>query len=197
MLNILFSNNYLKLPTNFNQALYAIKMYNPNFKIDWHGIIHYTGSTINPQINDDLDRLWFEYFLKTPFCTPETFKNLCAGIESRMQLKFDILQKIFEIKASKQKRIGLCVEPKNAEVAAKFFETNELILNANDSDIIQNVLEHMKQNVVFIIAAKTQLFMSIRDRLTAEGFIENRDFFNGFYFFIPKAFTYTRVIRQM
>ena len=195
ILNILFMNNFSKLPAKYNRLVFDVKNYASNFETDLHEIFHYNGLDIRPTLEYDLDRLWFEYFLQTPFCTPETFKNLCAGVEAGVNTKTVFWQKIF--RASTQKRIGLCVYPENVHALANFFSINEPILNARSFDIISALAAYIRENFAFIIALYPDDFETIRDQLTAEGFVEDRDFFNGNMFFFDDGLIYGKIIRQM
>lgn len=192
-LNYLFANNFLKLPKKFSHCIPDIKQYEPDFKTDWHEIFQYNGLTIKPDMKDNLNRLWFEYFMKTPFCTPEAIERLCSGIESNANSKALFWQRIYL--TSKQRRIGLCVYPENAEMTANFFGTGELILNARNPNVVSLLSKHIRENFAFIIVANE--FDAIRNHLISAGFVEDRDFFNGMIFFIPEWNIYSRIIRQM
>ena len=133
--------------------------------------------------------------MQTPFCTPEAIERLCSGIESNANSKAMFWQRIYL--TSKQKRIGLCVYPENAEPLARFFGTNELILNARSSSVVSLMSKHIRENFVFIIVVHPNEFETIRNQLISAGFVEDRDFFNGIIFFTQEWMVNRKIIQQV
>ena len=71
-LNYIFSKDYLQLPKEIS---IPITLDRENQKIP-RAILRFSSHTLGINTRDKFNRLWFEYFLKTPFFNLEIFANL-------------------------------------------------------------------------------------------------------------------------
>ena len=82
VLNYLFAKNYLKLPEKFNAFVKSQRYY----KIDltYGKIYHYTamslGFGLTLDMSDPFNRLWMNYFIKTPWFNIEVIERLYEGL---------------------------------------------------------------------------------------------------------------------
>lgn len=177
-LNVLFKDNFLQLPPQFNFMLGYFKE-NP-IKTQVEPLIyHYVLNSLTMDMKDPFSRLWFEYFMRTPFCKPESFQRIFSKLTTDSERKIEAW-KNFSIQTARKSR-AFYIHDKNlrAEILNSFgFDPKDLLINE-----LQNLLVTMKDKIsdhIFIIHINPAFWKSISDQLSAAGFVENRDFFNAF-----------------
>ena len=81
VLNYLFSKNYLKLPEKFNAFVKSQRYY--KIGLTYGKIYHYTamslGFGLTLDMSDPFNRLWMDYFIKTPWFNIEAIERLYEG----------------------------------------------------------------------------------------------------------------------
>lgn len=183
-LNYLFQGNYLHLPKKFNTLVYCLRSIDSYFKID-RCIYHYVGGTGGkPSINaDDIyNRLYLEYFLKTPWATADVFGNLNkAFIRRYSRLKEQFLHYTNFI--GQRKRIFL-VHKDNIDKMYRIFaiKDDELVVDVSDFEARAKFLEtanELKGGYLIYVLADYEVSMSeLRKRNLADGkdFVDARIF---------------------
>ena len=78
LLNYCFSNRTLKLPAKFNRTVPWLRKLNE--KNIERKIYHYTGGSIKLDLDDPFNRLWLEYFIKTPWFDAGAMERLMEQI---------------------------------------------------------------------------------------------------------------------
>lgn len=180
ILNYCFSTRTLKLPVKFNQFVREAR-----FKKEFptEKIYHYIAGSLRFDFNDEFNRLWFRYFLKTPWFGEETLKNLCAVVQ---QTGTDLKNSTIEISALMSgKTRAFFVEPAKVESLRKIFSIrdDELIIPAKDEGSLQKLIDAMKTSqgkTLFFIMTENFLKKKFPlKRLTKARFVENKDFLKG------------------
>jgi len=177
-LNYCFATKALKLPTKFNRfVLYART--NAGETVG-RKIYHYTAKP-QADMNDPYNRLWMNYFVKTPWFNEETIGNLYAGVQGlHVGLKNFALQ-VSTIMSGKTR--AFFVLPPNVDALKKIFSVHddEEIILAENQESLQKLIDAMKlsagKKVFFILVPGFTLQILIQ-----AGFVYGRDFLNGFDF---------------
>ena len=135
---------------------------------------------MNCNVSDAFNRLWFEYFFRTPFYTPETLFNLIDMSQAMYGNVIEIWRKIANTRVSQR---GFYVYPAEAEKVTKFIGKNagDIGLNAEFPNAINHLVETMEEsrgNIIFFIQVNPKEYKEIRDILNGRGFEEYEDFFN-------------------
>ena len=139
-------------------------------------------------MKDKFNRLWFQHFIKTPFCSFETFGNLWDMFEETVEIN----KKIFAQRDSIWQRLTKSVSTRERTFLAHPNDVNKLIdlfghrqsdliinsLSQNSLDILIRDMQNSHGNRVFMISVDAQNYPIIQKKLTSLGFVENVDFFN-------------------
>ncbi len=185
-LNYLFSENYLKLPYRFNSIVNDIRRVDPPPYHLEKAIYHYAGpGKPNFNTNDVFNKLFFEYFLKTPWANAEMFGNLNNALEKMFKQiqnnsKINLLH--FANLLSERSRAFLC-EKNFQEPAHQIFaiKPDELMLDIEIGieKIVQELNEKKGSIILFVMIGN---YLQVRNFLLSQNFVEGVDFVNGFEF---------------
>ena len=182
VLNYLFSEKYLHLPSKFNVCL--LFMLKPeNRRID-KAIYHF--SVYKPSLNTDdiFNRLYFQYFLKTPWANADMFGNLNKAVEKMFnQIQNNSRNNLlrFTNLLTRRKRAFLC-DKNFIEPARHIFEVqpDELVVELPlNHKTLTNLQDSREKTLLFCFMDN---YWQFRIFLLQQGFIENLDFVNGFMF---------------
>ena len=182
ILNYCFSKNYVKLPIKFDFYVRDAR-YRGEFSTE-NRILHYLAQSLSCDMNDNFNRLWFEYFAKTPWFTKDVIANIFAEFKNIMN------QREYELKNLSVKLTTLVAEKSRAFVAPlehindmkKFFDvkdTEDVIPIINQESfkrLIQAMLESKGRKVFFILFDK---YNKLSATLIKLGFVEDKDFINA------------------
>lgn len=181
ILNYCFSDNYVKLPTHFNMFPISQKIYKR--KID-NMIYHYAGGSLTFNISDIFNRLWFQYFSKTPWFNEDMIENLSDEIlNMHNQHKLDLIS-LTKLMAGKCR--AFFTESQNAEFVKNIFAVTpeeEFIITPppyGSLDVLIKALNQSKGKKIFFILLNN--YGAVHKILTDNNFVENIDFINGFMF---------------
>ena len=180
-LNYCFAKRALTLPQNFNFLLNCPDRYKPIEK----NIYHYVGlgSSLGLDTSDPPNRLWFSYFIRTPWFNADSIGNLYRTFITQYNHLKRLIATTSAVVSGKAR--AFFVEPARIGEMKKYFSIrdDETIIPAEDEDSIQTLLDAMKSSqgkIVFFIMTDKFLKKDFPfDRLTADGFIENKDFVKG------------------
>ena len=181
--NICFSAESLKLPTKFNSFVYYLRDGGVN-NIE-RRIYHYVeGNTyrgLRLDVKDVFSRLFFKYFMMTPWFTEDTLGNIFDALRQIYVERQAVLIKISEIFVGKR-RAFVTVSP-IANKLKKIFsiKENEDLFSINDQHSLQDLIMNMKKSVgekIFIIFTGG-IYPQLHAILTQAGLVEGRDFING------------------
>ena len=184
ILNYLFSKKYVKLSNQFNKFSSGERYTKSNAEIR-QVIYHYSGATWGNGVllntDDNLNRLWMKYFIKTPWFDEESIGRLYAGVQ---QLHVGLKQAMVNLSAIMSgKTRGFFVAPNDVDGLKRFFairEDEEIIL-AENQDSLNKLIDAMNNSrgrkVFFIMLPNFPFKILIQ-----AGFAPGKDFVNGFDF---------------
>ena len=182
ILNYCFSTRTLHLPTTFNRFTLYARMAKETAA---EKIYHYAGGNfgygLSLDVNDPFNRLWFDYFVKTPFFDADTIGRLYANMQ---QLNIGLKNAMANISAIvSNKARAFFAEPNNVDAIKRVFSIrkDEEIIRAENQQSVEKLLKAMKKSrgkKVFFIMLPFFPF----DALTNAGFEFGKDFVNGLEF---------------
>ena len=179
-LNFIFKKNFLKLPAKFNRLVFlARRLGNP--KTAGREIIHYAGQTLETKFDDDFNKIWFKYFCRTPFCTPETLLDLVESVQYSIMQTNSLWNRVVNLSTTRFR--GFFVYPKDAGKIVELIGKNDadIGLNASFPNAIDNlisVMEENRDNIIFFINISDTVYPNLREKLICRGFKEYTDFIN-------------------
>ena len=183
VLNYCFSTRTLKLPTKFN-SLVRQERTGEGQEVG-EKIYHYAKgkSRMGLDTKDPFNRLWMNYFMKTPWFDLETFGQLYKTVQ---KIRNDLKSSSTKIvKAMPGKMRVFFVEPEKLENIKEFFEikNHEEIILAESSKSIPKLIDTMKNYrgmcLFFIMTEKFLKKGFPFDKLKKAGFAEYKDFVKG------------------
>ncbi|MBR1730025.1 MAG: hypothetical protein IJ728_10940 [Selenomonadaceae bacterium] len=171
------------LPVKYNSFM---PWYSKDWINDMNRIVHYGNRTLRLNLNDPLQKVFYKYFVKTPWCTEEFLKKIFLEfIQSKAFMTYEMRRYCNLL--SKKKRIFFD-HVNFSEIIKNVFEINENdeIYFYKDEDELKKmflkVVESIKQNkVCFAMSNFEILSKSLKDL----NFIEDVDFVNVYKFLLP------------
>ena len=187
VLNYCFSARALKLPIKFNHIVKEIQNKN-DFILD-EEIYHYAYAEgcLGLDMNDQFNRLWMRYFMKTPWFD----ENAVGRLYEEMQHALCSSLKLSATMSGKTR--AFFIEPTSIEPMKEFFfiSDDDTIILANNNDAVERLLGAMNFSrgacLFFIMTQKFQGKGFPFHLLTKEGFVEEVDFVKGWKIF-PEAY---------
>ena len=187
-LNYLFSTKYQKLPNKFNYVFNWDRRFGSKPLHLEKAIYHYAGGNIcKPSFDTDdiYYRLYWEYFLKTPWANVDMFGNLEKALNKKFkQLNTDFKNNLlhFTNLLAHRKRAFL-VDHSNIEATRKIFEVkeDELIIDVSEAGSSEKFFKELakRDKVFFLLLNDYWLMYSI---LKSQNFVDGTDFVNGIIF---------------
>lgn len=183
-LNYVFSKEYFKLPRKFNAMIRRIR------DVVDKGICHYAGGEgAKPSLNTDnvYDKLYLEYFLKTPWATADMFGNIDKAFRRQYdRLKTEFLR--YTNLLYNRERLFL-IDKSMTEKMRKIFaiRDDETIIDASDSaamDKFFETLDELKGKKLIYLLSNN--YKPVEDRLHKIDFLGGRDYVNAFIFLSAK-----------
>lgn len=174
-----FSVQTLKLSNQLNQIVELARHNNEPLS---KKVYNYATDALQLNTDEPFNRLWSEYFMKTPWFTPEIFGRLYNGFRQIYgQLNETMKLSVRNISAIMSgKTRAFFTLPGNVEMIKKNFlvRNDEEFILAQGQDAIKNLLNAMKQ-----AAGKKIFFIMLPNFpfaiLNQAGFVFGRDFLNG------------------
>ncbi len=180
ILNYLFSKQYLKLPAKFDHFVSDKRFTGHTERADKE-IYHYVIKNLQMDLSDPFNRLWLEYFAKTPWFEAETIGRLYEGIRQIYKsLKIEMIQ--LTAMMSGKTRVFV-VRKGDVENIKTIFAVRdyEEIITADKYIPCQEIFEKMNAS-----RGKKLFFIFVPDfpfvNFEKLGFVQNRDFLDGFEF---------------
>ena len=190
-LNVVYNHNYTQLPNKFNRFVDYAR--NANQDRVENKIYHFVGTTLRVWSKSALNRLWFSYFVKTPFCTPRVFWDFRQAIDKYIadyqriaDQKLKTIQNVFKLTTERQR--VFFIDPDDQKYIAENigFDGSEIGLNAKSENAVDKLISQMKQTNsadsdskrTFLIKIPAEEYDVVKKRLLEEKFVENEDFVN-------------------
>ena len=179
ILNFSFSKHYLKLEPKFNSCV-AVERHDK--KPVSKKIYHYMGRAVGLDMKEDFQRLWMDYFLRTPWCDVQAVGHLCEEFDN-----YDA-----EIKTLLMKLSAALIGKKRAFITfAAYIDAIKKFFDANDKELIVietfidfneliRAIKKLRKNYVFF--SMVENFTIMRNIFSDIGLVENKDYFNGMNF---------------
>ena len=183
-LNIIFANDILKLPMKFNCIFNHL---GNDLQVE-SAIYHYCGGGTkpHPDFKNPIQRLWFEYFLKTPFANLDSlgnmwglFEQIFNGLYQNANFKINLIQRICKFSVNR-KRIFITY-PQNANRIVELFGLGDgdVVLNAASQSAMNNLIRDAQNDRrIFIFLVDDRFYSTARNKLIELKFIECEDFFD-------------------
>ena len=178
VLNYLYSKIYLKLPAKFNFLVRESRRRSEKIN---RKIYHFAGVELKSDLNDPFNRLWFKYFIKTPWFNENTIANLCNCFQN---LHFGLKQSMINISAAMNgKSRAFILFEKNLNILVEKFSVrnDEEILLVHPGFPVKKMVDIMnasRNEKVFFIMLPDFPFKWLTDR----GFVKGKDFFDVYDF---------------
>ena len=186
VLNYLFSKAYLKLPLKFDTIVRNMRSFFEEQRIE-KAIYHFAG--IKPDLNTDdiYNRLYFEYFLKTPWATIDMFGN----ISKNCKRQFDFIKEQFlnYTNVLGGRRRVFLIRGTDIENMKKIFEIrdDEPIINESDPEALAKFFETTDElkgrKLIYVVNGD---YLKIRNELRQRKLAEGKDFFNARIVLLPE-----------
>ena len=185
VLNYCFSTSYLKLPVKFNR--YVMLARSENELTVGKMIYHYAGGHLglNLDMNDSFNRLWMNYFLKTPWFNVDTIDNILKIIE-QFDIEHSALMVPISAMSTNKPRVFVIDEENVNNIEIKFYvryDEEIIIVEPKSDESLQQLIALMESE-----RDKKAFFIGIPNinlELEKIGFVEGKDFFNIFMSYSP------------
>ena len=175
----------LQLPHKFN---YMVRVARLRGKSNVENkIIHYAESPkgmhygLDMDMNDSFNRLFFEYFFKTPWFGEKTLENMFEYMR-QMYIERQNLTAFVSAAVSGKWR-AFVTAPQNVDTLKKVFyvQEGEEIFQINSPNWLNEFVNDMKNSggkkIYFMLIGS--IYYQLRVALMQSGFVEGRDFING------------------
>ena len=183
ILNYCFSTSILKLPVKFNRYVMLARPEN-ELTIE-QKIYHYAGGKagLGIDMSDPFNRLWWSYFIKTPWFDLNMISNLVQAFAELDIARENSIWKISSDMAGKAR--AFVVDEENVERLEKHFSVRDkeevFIIDPKIEDYFLQLIDLMdaaKGKKIFFIGIP-----KIAPKLKKSGFIDGKDFIDvsGFY----------------
>lgn len=195
ILNYLFAADYIKLPVEFNCFVKTHRHLKDGAAFG--KIYHYTNSKAGMgftlDMNDALNRLWLDYFAKTPWFNAEAISRLCAGFRQVYAELSVTMIKLTAIIGGKARAFVVTKDRCDAIKAVFAVRDDETVITADKYIPLQEIFEQMNSSrgkKIFFIFVPDFPFENF-ERL---GFVRGKDFLNGLglvsndYGFLPTSY---------
>ena len=157
------------------------------------GIYHFAGAKPDLDSGDAFNRLYLEYFLKTPWADADMFGNLQKALDKFWSEQKNLLLHMTNLLANRDR--AFFVDSGNLAAAKNIFaiRDDELIITASELDAGKKLFDAMTQSrgqkIFFILAGN---YSQIRVLLLNQKFVENVDFVDGTIFLSDRFVPYMR-----
>ena len=187
LLNYCFSENYIKLSIDFNRYVDVERLLNRADTVK-RSIYHYLSSSLEVNMSDILNRLYFEYFVKTPWFNFKFLENTFKVFHEMYDEKQLLL--ILATKLMAEKSRAFFMEKHNIPIIKSVFDIkeDEEIIDADPipksvEKLINSMRNAPNKKVVFILISSLN-YGIVKNILIQNGFTETKDFVDG-RFFLP------------
>lgn len=186
IINYLFSKKYFKLPWKFNTMLISLRLFTPKPHNLEDRIYHFSGSQRPSLDTDDIfNRLYFDYFLKTPWINADMLGNIDKSIRKNIDDYRDYILTFINSLSKRQR--AFFIDDEHLEIVKQIFEIKDYELVISSSEGIEEFLKKitaLKEEKIFFLFVNSYIRMS--NYLSSNNFVESRDYVNGFIFLSEK-----------
>ena len=185
--NYLFAKNYLKLPGKFDQFAGDERTTERNLSLR-KVIYHFSGTDkgygVKLHLSDPLNRLWMNYFIKTPWFDVDTIAGLTNGmvnqIFNKALGKWTARTKKYSATLAGKTRAFVISDDKSVkwikENYGKLNEDEFIVYDGDPQKLVKNILARRNDKAFFIRVG------SLSGVLMELGLVEGEDFINSMSF---------------
>ncbi|MBR5913815.1 MAG: hypothetical protein IKZ58_05595 [Selenomonadaceae bacterium] len=181
--NYCYANDYVHLPNRFDRFVTSERAEKQPIR---DVIYHFTGPNPTLDFSDELNRLYFQYFAKTPWFTKDIIKRLGESVkkiltEKTAELRILALQ-MTTLMSGKTRAFFI---PANTldivKIVFKIKEYEDIIQENQESynDLLESMESSRDKKVFFILFED---YYKLREILIQAGFVEGCDFINAMMF---------------
>ena len=186
VLNYCFSTKYLKLPDKFNRPVQYVRLENESLA---KKIYHYAGGSfgvgLRMDMNDWPNRLWMDYFIKSPWFNTESIGRLYEGFQ-KVQVEQKKSERELSAAMSDKTRAFIIFEDELDKLVENFSVIDyEEIFVVKQGTSLQKIIEPMNASrgkKIFFIMLPNFPF----NLLTEAGFVQGKDFLDAYDFWLKE-----------
>ena len=146
------------------------------------------GMKPHPDFKSKFNRLWFSYFVKTPFFDLDSlgnlwnsFENILTSNRNQAMNQLNLLSKIFQLSADRYR--VFYTYPQNISQIHNLLGENshDLFLDASNPDAIEDLIRDAKEfqgKKFYLLWIDDSLYETTRNRLLELGFSGDKDYIN-------------------
>ena len=185
ILNAFFAANYLKLEQKFDSFVLAEQQ--RNISAVAQKIYHYAGNAVGLNLSDPFNRLWMNYFAKTPWFDENIVDKFGAELRKDFDRNSLMIQQMMKLCAGHNR--AFFVEPRNVSAVKNAFAVrdDEPIIEIRDmaslDELVAKMTELRGQKLFFTFYKD---YSPLKNYLEERGFAEYMDFVNGMMFLTRK-----------
>jgi len=185
ILNAFFAANYLKLEQKFDSFVLAEQR--ANISAVAQKIYHYAGNAVGLNLSDPFNRLWMNYFAKTPWFDENIVDKFGAELRKDFDRNSLMIQQMMKLCAGHNR--AFFVEPRNVSAVKNAFAVrdDEPIIEIRDmaslDELVAKMTELRGQKLFFTFYKD---YSPLKNYLEERGFAEYMDFVNGMMFLTRK-----------
>ncbi|MBR6887898.1 MAG: glycosyltransferase family 8 protein [Selenomonadaceae bacterium] len=191
VLNYCFANRTLRLPIKFNRFFLLARI--EEEKTPTKKIYHYAGKnftcSVSLDMNDAFNRLWMNYFIKTPWFSMDSIGRLYEDLHQSQILEIGDALRLSSIVSGKTRAFVLLEKDLDTLIEKFSVRADEEVFAIKSTLPLQKLINMMNvsrgKKIFFILLPGFEF-----DRLTAAGFVRDEDFVNGFDFLLKEYDSY-------
>lgn len=186
--NYLFSKNYKPLPATFDSFICNER--SQGRKQPQGTMYHCTSPSLTVELNDPYNRLWFSYFMKTPWFSIDTIANLYNSLSKVIN------QTAEELKTKPRKHSSLLAGKSRVFVVDKegnigwikvvfsTCEDDEFIIYDGNAKRLADRITAERDKKLFFIRVR-----GLSKTLTEQGLVDKKDFLDDSAFFVSNKYS--------
>ena len=191
-LNVIFNKQYFKLSGKFNWDLCHTGRWKKPMKIEpW--IYHFNGAIIRLDSKLPHNRMWLKYYMKTPFCTPESIGNLFSWMANRIDSANqeitrlnDWIKDVVPVMLSRRKIYFTDLKTWE-DISHSFARSGDILINASMPNSTEILIRELQPNrspdsqdkrIAMIHISDSKIYDELQKTLIDAGFVLNVDFVN-------------------
>ncbi|MBR1579418.1 MAG: hypothetical protein IJ668_02840 [Selenomonadaceae bacterium] len=184
ILNYCFARRMMKLSDKFDRFINTERMlqYNRRSK---KAIYHYVANSLRLDLNDQFNRLYFDYFTKTPWFDLENVESVFKSVDVINRAYANVLVNLTKLFGKRDR--AFFTEHNNIPAVKALFEIGdqEMIVDASNSDALMKILNALRppdgqrKKIFFIFSGSYPAFKNF---LVSQKFVEGIDFVNAMPF---------------
>ncbi|MBR1579419.1 MAG: hypothetical protein IJ668_02845 [Selenomonadaceae bacterium] len=184
ILNYCFSKNYVKLTPDFNRFVDIERVHHKPCVVRPH-IYHFLSNSFNADLDDCFNRLYFSYFVKTPWFGADAFGNAFKAVENSFRAQQNSMLSMIRLLGKRDR--AFFTEHNNIPAVKALFEIGdqEMIVDASNSDALMKILNALRplngqrKKIFFIFSGN---YLAFKNFLVSQKFVEGIDFVNAMPF---------------